>query len=202
MAAAMAGLAAAEQKVREAEDARDAATHDVELNRVDILDNALVAPKQGPIDAGLRRKAGVRQRQFEPAVRLPRRADRTGRCRQVDSARHRRRRPADTIGKGPVLDGDMADAAHRARVCPRIAYMPQGLGRNLHPDLSIRENIEFFGRLFGQSRAERQRRIAYLLGSTGLTPFADRPASSRLPRPSSTAAPIFRWSGRNSSRPD
>ena len=35
-----------------------------------------------------------------------------------------------------VLDGDMTDAAHRAAVCPRIAYMPQGLGRNLYPDLS------------------------------------------------------------------
>ncbi|MGD0025568.1 MAG: ATP-binding cassette domain-containing protein, partial [Xanthobacteraceae bacterium] len=47
-----------------------------------------------------------------------------------------------------VLDGDMADAAHRAAVCPRIAYMPQGLGKNLYPDLSVGENIEFFGRLF------------------------------------------------------
>jgi len=31
-------------------------------------------------------------------------------------------------GKVFVLDGDMADAAHRAAICPRIAYMPQGLG--------------------------------------------------------------------------
>ncbi len=59
-------------------------------------------------------------------------------------------------GRVFVLDGDMADAAHRAAVCPRIAYMPQGLGKNLYPDLSVRENIEFFGRLFGQSRAERR----------------------------------------------
>jgi ribosome-dependent ATPase len=73
-----------------------------------------------------------------------------------------------------VLDGDMTDAAHRARVCSRIAFMPQGLGRNLYPDLSVRENIEFFGRLFGQSRAERDRRIAELLDSTGLAQFADR----------------------------
>ena len=78
-------------------------------------------------------------------------------------------------GKAYVLDGDMADAAHRASICPRIAYMPQGLGKNLYPDLSIRENIEFFGRLFGQSTAERQRRIAELLAGTGLAPFAARP---------------------------
>ncbi len=50
MAAAIAGLDAAEEKVREAEHARDAATHDVELYRVDILDNTLVAPKDGPIE--------------------------------------------------------------------------------------------------------------------------------------------------------
>jgi len=75
-----------------------------------------------------------------------------------------------------VLGGDMANATHRAAVCPRIAFMPQGLGKNLYPDLSIRENVEFFARVFGQSRAEREWRIGELLTSTGLTPFADRPA--------------------------
>jgi ribosome-dependent ATPase len=75
-----------------------------------------------------------------------------------------------------VLGGDIKDAAHRAAICPRIAYMPQGLGKNLYADLSVRENIEFFGRLFGQSRAERETRIAELLDSTGLAPFADRAA--------------------------
>lgn len=30
-----------------------------------------------------------------------------------------------------VLDGDMAKASHRRAVCQRIAYMPQGLGKNL-----------------------------------------------------------------------
>lgn len=79
-------------------------------------------------------------------------------------------------GKVHALGGDMADAAHRAEVCARIAYMPQGLGKNLYPDLTVRENIEFFGRLFGQGVEERQRRIAELLGATGLTRFVDRPA--------------------------
>ena len=79
-------------------------------------------------------------------------------------------------GRVTVFGGDMGDAGHRAAVCPRIAYMPQGLGKNLYPDLSIRENVEFFGRVFGQSRAEREWRIAELLASTGLAPFADRPA--------------------------
>ena len=76
-----------------------------------------------------------------------------------------------------VLGGDMASARHRSAVCPRIAYMPQGLGKNLYPTLSVFENIDFFGRLFGQSRAERVHRIADLLASTDLTDFADRPAN-------------------------
>jgi ribosome-dependent ATPase len=79
-------------------------------------------------------------------------------------------------GRVFVLGGDMADPTHRDAICSRIAYMPQGLGKNLYPDLSVRENIEFFSRLFGQSRAERQWRIGELLASTGLEAFADRPA--------------------------
>ena len=80
-------------------------------------------------------------------------------------------------GTVEVLGGDMASARHRGAVCPRIAYMPQGLGKNLYPTLSVFENIDFFGRLFGQSRAERDERIAELLASTGLAEFADRPAN-------------------------
>ena len=85
---------------------------------------------------------------------------------------------ARTIQDGRVeaLGGDMANAAHRRRVCPRIAYMPQGLGKNLYPTLSVFENVDFFGRLFGHAKAERERRIAELLQSTGLAPFAVRPA--------------------------
>lgn len=79
-------------------------------------------------------------------------------------------------GRVEVLGGDMASAGHRRRVYPQIAYMPQGLGKNLYPTLSVFENVDFFGRLFGHGRAERQRRIADLLASTGLSPFADRPA--------------------------
>lgn len=79
-------------------------------------------------------------------------------------------------GEVEVLGGSMVDAGHRARTCPRIAYMPQGLGKNLYPTLSVFENIDFFGQLFGHSRKERERRIAELLESTGLAPFADRPA--------------------------
>ena len=79
-------------------------------------------------------------------------------------------------GRVRVLDGEMSDAAHRRAVCPRIAYMPQGLGKNLYPTLTVAENLEFFARLFGQDRAERQQRIDALTRSTGLHPFLDRPA--------------------------
>ncbi|OAB49423.1 ribosome-associated ATPase/putative transporter RbbA [Pseudomonas thivervalensis] len=75
-----------------------------------------------------------------------------------------------------VLDGNIADARHRQALCPRIAYMPQGLGKNLYPTLSVFENLDFFARLFGQGRQERRQRIDALLSSTGLTPFAGRPA--------------------------
>lgn len=79
-------------------------------------------------------------------------------------------------GEVEVLGGDMRSAAHRRLACPRIAYMPQGLGGNLYATLSVFENIDFFGRLFGHSRITREQRIAELLESTGLAPFADRPA--------------------------
>src|SRR5271166_1183557 len=78
-------------------------------------------------------------------------------------------------GKVMVLDGDMADEHHRRASYGRIAYMPQGLGRNLYPTLSVFDNIDFFGRLFGQGAAERRERIDELLKATGLDPFPDRP---------------------------
>ena len=78
-------------------------------------------------------------------------------------------------GKVTVLDGDMADERHRRASYGRIAYMPQGLGRNLYPTLSVFDNIDFFGRLFGQGAAERRERIDELLKATGLDPFPDRP---------------------------
>jgi ribosome-dependent ATPase len=70
----------------------------------------------------------------------------------------------------------MKDSEHRRLSLPRIAYMPQGLGRNLYPTLSVFENLDFFGRLFGQPKREREARIADLLAATGLDPFPDRPA--------------------------
>ena len=75
-----------------------------------------------------------------------------------------------------VLGGDMRERSHRNRVCPRIAYMPQGLGKNLYPTLSVEENLQFFARLFGHGAAERRQRIDELTQATGLFKFLERPA--------------------------
>ncbi len=66
--------------------------------------------------------------------------------------------------------------ASRAAAIPRIAYMPQGLGRNLYPTLTVSENVDFHARLFGLPAGDRRRRIARLLAATGLDPFPSRPA--------------------------
>ena len=76
-----------------------------------------------------------------------------------------------------TLGGSMADDTHRNSVLPKIAYMPQGLGKNLYMDLTVRENLEFFGRLFGQGKRERDARITRLVKATGLSLFTERPAS-------------------------
>ena len=79
-------------------------------------------------------------------------------------------------GQVRVLDGDMTRARDRLALSHRIAYMPQGLGRNLYPTLSVYENIDFHARLFGLERRERRARIQRLLDATGLAPFPDRAA--------------------------
>jgi ribosome-dependent ATPase len=85
---------------------------------------------------------------------------------------------ARVVQKGlvKVLGGDIADRRHRQSAYSRIAYMPQGLGKNLYPTLSVFENIDFFGRLFGHDSLERKRRIDDLLTRTGMSAFSDRPA--------------------------
>lgn len=79
-------------------------------------------------------------------------------------------------GTVKVFGGDMRLGSYRTEVSPRIAYMPQGLGKNVYATLSVFENVDFFGRLFGQSRRERKERIEKLLENTGLARFRDRPA--------------------------
>ena len=57
----------------------------------------------------------------------------------------------------------------------RIGLMPQGLGQNLYGDLSVEENIDYFGGLRLLSAAELSSRKEALLRSTRLERFRDRP---------------------------
>ena len=75
-----------------------------------------------------------------------------------------------------TLDQDISKAACRYSLSHAVAIMPQGLGRNLYPTLSVLENLEFHARLFGLSRRQREQRMSILLAATSLTPFAERAA--------------------------
>jgi ribosome-dependent ATPase len=79
-------------------------------------------------------------------------------------------------GEVVVFDKDVATGSNLKAIRGRIAYMPQGLGRNLYPTLSVFENIDFFGRLFGQGAEERRARISELLTATAMEKFEARPA--------------------------
>ena len=54
----------------------------------------------------------------------------------------------------------------------RISYMPQRFG--LYEDLTVSENVFFYGELFAVPRRERLARGAQLLEAAGLTPFQRR----------------------------
>jgi ribosome-dependent ATPase len=79
-------------------------------------------------------------------------------------------------GQVEVLGRDQGSSAERRLLTHRIAYMPQGLGRNLYPTLSVGENLDFFGRLFGLDTDARATRIAELTAATGLAQFSERQA--------------------------
>ena len=79
-------------------------------------------------------------------------------------------------GRVEVLGGDMADKNVRLHMSHRVAFMPQGLGRNLYPTLTVAENIDFHARMFGLNAKQRQERIRRLTEATGLLPFTGRAA--------------------------
>ena len=79
-------------------------------------------------------------------------------------------------GEVRVLGHNVAHKAEREALLPCIAFMPQGLGKNLYPTLSVYENIDFHARLFGLNKHQRKQHIERLMQSTGLAPFAGRAA--------------------------
>src|SRR5699024_5680338 len=80
-------------------------------------------------------------------------------------------------GSIKVLGNDVAIRREREDNAFKVAFMPQGLGKNLYPTLSIKENIEFHANLYGLSRHEREAKIERLLKATALDPFPDRQAA-------------------------
>ena len=72
---------------------------------------------------------------------------------------------------GTSLDSEAAAEL----VKDRLGFMPQGLGLNLYPELSIEENIDFFARLRLVPAAALAERKERLLAITRLAPFRGRP---------------------------
>lgn len=79
-------------------------------------------------------------------------------------------------GSIEVLGKNVSTTENRDALSHQVAFMPQGLGKNLYPTLSIYENIDFHGRLYGLEKSYRQQRIERLLRATGLWSFHHRPA--------------------------
>jgi ABC-2 type transport system ATP-binding protein len=71
---------------------------------------------------------------------------------------------------GNLIDSE--SAAERIKL--RLGFMPQGLGQNLYPDLSIEENINFFARLRLVKSEDLGERKEKLLRMTRLDKFRDR----------------------------
>jgi ABC-2 type transport system ATP-binding protein len=72
---------------------------------------------------------------------------------------------------GTSLDSERACE----KVKGRLGLMPQGLGQNLYADLSIEENVNFFGQLRLVPKAELEQRKNELLAATRLDAFRHRP---------------------------
>ena len=78
-------------------------------------------------------------------------------------------------GQIDVFGVSLDSEAACEQVKGRIGFMPQGLGLNLYPELSIEENIDFFARLRLVSEAELAARKLRLLSVTRLDRFRGRP---------------------------
>ncbi len=79
-------------------------------------------------------------------------------------------------GELEVLGQKVRNEREAEAVKPRLCFMPQGLGVNLYQELSVEENLDFFGRLRLIPEEELSRRKMELLKLTGLLPFRDRRA--------------------------
>src|SRR5689334_9322857 len=79
-----------------------------------------------------------------------------------------------TSGSIQVAGYDLPAQVELAR--EHIGYLAQRF--SLYPDLTVSENLEFFGEVFEVPEAERRERSEELLNFAGLKKFADRPAGA------------------------
>lgn len=73
-------------------------------------------------------------------------------------------------GEIRLEDIDVVAAPERAKAA--LSYMPQRFG--LYEDLTVAENISFYGELFGVPRKTQRERSKQLLEAAGLVPFRQR----------------------------
>ena len=81
---------------------------------------------------------------------------------------------APTAGRMSVAGFEVPREVEKAR--QHLGYLSQRF--SLYGDLTIAENLEFFGEVFGMPNAERRERSAQLLKFAGLEKFANRAASA------------------------
>ena len=79
-----------------------------------------------------------------------------------------------TSGQAMVAGHDVTQDAEAAK--SHLSYMPQRFG--LYEDLTVNENLRFYGDVFGVRRADREERAARLLAASGMSEFRDRLAGN------------------------
>lgn len=79
-----------------------------------------------------------------------------------------------TAGRGRVLGHDVATEAEAIK--RRIGYMSQKF--SLYGDLTVDENMDFYGRIYGLGRERLKRRKSELLDLCGVGPYARQPAGT------------------------
>lgn len=78
-------------------------------------------------------------------------------------------------GQVQVFGQELDSEAAAERIKVRLGFMPQGLGLNLYPELSVEENINFFAQLRDVGSGPLAQRKQQLLAMTRLDKFRDRP---------------------------
>jgi ribosome-dependent ATPase len=79
-----------------------------------------------------------------------------------------------TAGTGSVLGIDIRQDPEAIK--RRIGYMSQKF--SLYPDLSVRENLQFYGRIYGLSPQRQREREEAVCALTGVGEFSDRQAAA------------------------